>query len=412
MRKEEFYAEAIPDSIGPLEGLRVLEATHNGAGPWVGTLLCDLGAESIKIDPPDGEVLRRVGLMQINGSDQELSGMYLSINRNKKNITLNLRTHKGQELFRELAREADVIVENYTPGRMKSWGLSYPDIRQVKPDIIYTSVSGFGQYGPYHERPGYDVVGQAMGGIMHITGLPDGPPTRTGNAMIDNITGWLGAHSTLAALYYRQRTGKGQHVDIGQMDVGLYTSEMGILGASNADFHWKRMGNGHPGDGVCNSCLCKDGYVFIVAIFESHWEKFCRILDREDLIDDPRSNSIPARRQNHPFLDEIIGQWTCEKTVAEVVDILNEARLVVAPILDFDQIIEDEHAMAREMVTEVEHPEAGKINIYGVAPKFSLTPGKVRSAAPTLGEHNRDIYCGRLRLSAEALERLKGEGVV
>ncbi|MBI2876482.1 MAG: CoA transferase, partial [Candidatus Tectomicrobia bacterium] len=197
MRKEEFYRDAIPGSQGPLEGLRVLEATNYAAGPFAGTLLADLGAESIKIDVPGtGDFLRLTPPYVPSSSELDRSCYHLSINRNKKNITLSLRHPEGQELFRQLARHTDVIIENFKPGTMDRWGLGYRDIAKIKPDIVYTSISGFGQYGPLHHKPGYDSIGQAMGGLMSINGYPDTPPTRTGNAMIDNITGWQGAFGT------------------------------------------------------------------------------------------------------------------------------------------------------------------------------------------------------------------------
>ena len=208
MRKEEFYREAIRTSAGPLEGIRVLEATTTQAGPVAGMLLGDLGAESIKIDRPDFGEIGRYARPFIQGhSGMDVSTFYQCYNRNKKGITLELSSPRGQELFKQLAPKCDIVLENYRPGTMEKWGLGYQEIRKIKPDIIYTSISGFGQFGPYSHRPGYDPVGQAMGGIMHVTGSPDGPPTRTGNAMADNATGWHGAMATLAALYHRHQTG-------------------------------------------------------------------------------------------------------------------------------------------------------------------------------------------------------------
>lgn len=302
--------------------------------------------------------------------------------------------------------------ENFKAGTMERWGLGYRDIRQVKPDIIYTSATGYGQFGPYSYRPGYDTVGQAYGGLMHITGHPDGPPTRTGNAMSDNITGWLGAFATVCALLYRNKTGKGQHIDIGQIDVILYTSEMGILGAAKDIFHWNRIGSGHPSGVVCDLYRARDGYVYIIASAESHWERFCRILGREELISDPRTATIPARVENRRLVDEIVGAWVKDKTVDEVVTTLDEAGLVVMPILNFDQIIRNEHIREREMVAEVEHPVFGRLPIYGVGPKLSLTPGRVRAAAPLVGQHNGEIYGGLLGLSREELGRMQQEGII
>jgi crotonobetainyl-CoA:carnitine CoA-transferase CaiB-like acyl-CoA transferase len=414
MKKEDFFKEALPDSIGPLKGVKVLEATHYGAGPAVGTLLTDMGAESIKCDSPGtGDTLRHLPpFLEDKESGTKESMYHLVINRGKKNITLNFKEPEGQEIFKELAKKVDVVIENYKPGTMEKWNLGYQDIRKVKPDIIYTSASGYGQFGPYAQRPGFDTVGQAYGGLMHVTGFPDGPPIRTGNAMSDNITGWLGAYSTVCALYYRDKTGKGQHIDIGQVDVILYTSEIGILGAATGKFHWNRIGCGHPSAVVCDQYHCKDGYVYIIAHQPSHWSKFCKIIGREDLIEDPRTNTPETRGKNRSFVDEVVGSWVKDKKVEEVVELLNDAQLVVMPILNFPQIVENEHVHARDMIVEVDHPTLGKLPIYGVGPKFSLTPGKIRSAAPLLGQHNEEIYQDLLGFNQEKTAQLKQRGII
>jgi len=415
MKKEEFFKEALPDSIGPLEGIKVLEATHYGAGPIIGTLLGDLGAEVIKCDPPQGDMVRKMPPFVTSELDKEgESAAYLCFNRNKKNITLNLQKPEGQEIFKELVRrlEIDVVVENYKAGTMEKWNLGYQDIRKVKPDIIYTSNTGYGQFGPYSYKPGYDTVGQALGGLMHITGYPDGPPTRTGNAMSDNISAWLGAFATVCALLYRNRTGKGQHIDISQVDTILYTSEIGILGAAKGIFHWNRIGSGHPLAVVCDQYLCKDGYVYIIVISESHWARFCKILGREDLIHDSRTRTVADRVKNRKFVDEVVSNYVKDKTVAEVVETLDKENLVAMPIYNFEQIIRDRHILERDMVVEVDHPTLGKLPIYGVAPKFSLTPGKIRLPAPKLGQHNEEIYGKVLGYDRAKLQSLKERGVI
>lgn len=413
MKKESFFKDALPDSIGPLEGIKVLEATHYGAGPIIGTLLGDLGADVIKCDPSKGDVIRHMPPFLTSEADQAgQSAAHLSFNRNKKNITLNLHKPEAQEIFKKLIKGMDVVVENFKPGTMEKWGLGYEDLKKVKEDIIYTSNSAYGQFGPYSHRPGYDTVGQAYGGLMHITGHPGGPPTRTGNAMSDNISAWLGAFGSLAAIIYRNKTGKGQHVDIAQIDTILYTSEVGILGAAKDIFHWERIGSGHPLATVCDLYRCKDGYVYIIVISETHWARFCRILGREDLIDDPRTKIVAARVGNRKFVDEVVNDYVKDKTVSEVMEALDREQLVVMPILNFDQIIENEHILERDMVVDVEHPTLGKFPIYGVGPKFSLTPGKVRMAAPLLGQHNEDVYMNLLDMTQQEIEGLKERGII
>ena len=412
MKKEEFYREKKETTIGPLEGVRVLEATTSGAGPWAGTLLADMGAEVIKIDQPEaGDVVRRLPPFLKPEMPQETGLFHLSINRNKKNITLKLSSDEGAEIFKRLALHMDIIIENFKPGTMDKWGIGYKAIKQIHPAIIYTSVSGFGQYGPLHTRAGYDGVGQAMGGLMHITGYPDRPPAKTGNAMADNITGWLGAFVSVCALYYRQNTGEGQHCDVNLLDSILYTSEVGIIGAANANYHLKRIGH-HPLT-FRSVYECKDGrYAYLMPLLDQHWKKLCQLINREDLIDDPRTHAATVRLQNKAVCEEAIETWIKDKTVDEVISLLGSEGLVCAPVLDFAEIVKNEHIIAREMVTETEHPAAGKIKIYGVAPKLSKTPGRVRSPAPLLGQHNEEVYLGRLKMSREEFGRYKSAGVI
>jgi crotonobetainyl-CoA:carnitine CoA-transferase CaiB-like acyl-CoA transferase len=414
MRKEEFYQDALSGSVGPLAGIRVLEATHNSAGPLVGTLLADLGAESIKIDQPNvGDMARRIPPFVESSSPLEASKLYLSINRNKKGITLNLKAEEGKRLFKELVKPVDIVIENYKPGTMEGWGLGYQDLKKIKPDIIYTSVSGYGQFGPNHNKPGYGAIGQALGGLMSVTGYPDGPPLRTGYNMGNGLAGWQGAIACLAALYYKRRTGKGQHIDISQQDSIVYCSAWGIMAAENVDHIWPREGNTvrilapyniyRGGD---------DNYVFIAVVLESHWGKLCKLMGREELINDAKTNSPTARAERGEFVDSIVEEWTMKHTVQEVVDMLDKEQIVVAPILDFERILADEHIKQREMVVEVEHPSANKIKLYGVANKYSLTPARIRMPAPMLGQHNEEVYKNFLGLGDHDLLRLTNEGII
>lgn len=421
MKKEEFYQEAIPGARGPLEGIRILEATTAGAGPWCATFLADMGAEVIKIElprtgdmsrqPSDPRVDLRVLLNKPGLSDLDAGMLHQSINRNKKGITLDLRNPKGQAIFKDLAKNMDVILENFKPGVMDGWGLGYQDLQKVKPDLVYTSVSGYGQYGPHSFKPGYDPIGQAMSGLMSISGFPDGPPTKTGNAMADNITGWQGAMGTMAALLYRYRTGKGQHVDACLLDACLYTTSHSIMAASTG-YIQGRSGNRYANRTLTNAFACKDGYVYLCIVIDSHWAKLCRVMGREDLIGQPRTATMALRSQNNDWLEGIVNDWLKEKTVEEVLKIMGEAALVAAPIYDFSQVIADPHIREREMVTEVEHPALGPINLYGVAPKLSRTPGKVRTPAPLLGQHNEEIYGSYLDFDSSKLEQLQAEGVI
>lgn len=338
----------------------------------------------------------------------------MSINRNKKNITLDFRTGRGRKVFLDLVKRMniDIVIENFKPGTMVKWGLGYEEVRAVKPDIVYVSVSGRGQFGPNHAKPSYDCVGQAEGGLMHVTGQPDDPPTRAGYGMGDDLAGWQGAFGAMAALLRRNETGIGQHVDVSQQDTILYCSDSGIMANANAGYDWKRKGSGHDAVSPYDAYPCQDGYIFIAIVLDAHWIRFCRLIGREDLITDPHTQTQPDRAHNKPFVDEAVIAWTRQRTVAEIFKALDEIQVVVCPILNLQQILEDEHVHERDMIEEVDHPLCGKLKVYGVAPKFSLTPARVRSAAPLFGQHNEEIYLGVLDLSAEELLRLQEEGVI
>jgi len=413
MQKEEFYRESL-EPLGPLKDIKVLEATTTVAGPIAGSMLADLGAEVIRCEEPKkGDILRQSPPYVRSSSKLDASAYYLSINRNKKGISLNLKMSEGQELFKRLAKNMDIIIENYRPGTMDRWGIGYKDIVRIKPDIIYISISGFGQYGPYHLKAGYDPVGQAMGGIMNIIGYPDGLPLYAGIGLADILSGWQGAFASLAALWYRGRTGRGQHVDVSLLDSVLYSTELGIMAAANANYVWKRMGPYHPIAGNMRIIYtCKDGHVVLGVILDEHWARLCRIMGKEELIDDARFRTLKDRAENGKIITEIIEEWVKDKTVQEVVEILEEAQLVVGPVYSFDQIIKDKHILEREMVAEVDHPAAGRLKLYGVAPKFSLTPAKVKNAAPMLGQHNDEVYGELLGLSRERMEELRQKGVI
>lgn len=415
MKKEDFFKDALSDSVGPLEGVKVVEATTSQAGPIVGTFLADMGAEVIKIDQPKvGDVIRRAPPYVESPSEKDRSAFHMSINRNKKNITLALNRPRGRGLFCQLiqALGVDIVVENFKPGTMERWGLGYQDLKQVKPDIIYVSVAGRGQFGPNHQKPSYDAIGQAEGGLMHVTGQPGDPPTRAGYGMGDDLAGWQGAFGAMAALIYRDQTGEGQHVDVSQQDTILYCSDLGIMATANAGFTWEKMGSGSAAVSPYDAYRCKDDYVFIAVVLDSHWARLCKVMGREDLIDHPKTKTQPLRAHNKELVDEAVREWTKSLTVDQVLKALDEIQVVACPIMDFKRILEDEHLREREMVAEVEHPLAGKLKVYGVSPKFSLTPVKVRTPAPLFEQHNQQIYQEVLELTTQEMEALRAEGII
>jgi crotonobetainyl-CoA:carnitine CoA-transferase CaiB-like acyl-CoA transferase len=414
MTRDSFYAKAKPDSKGPLEGIRVLEATNYGAGPFCGTVLVDFGAESIKVEmPKTGDPVRALGPFIGGKRELETGAWYLSINRNKKCVTLDLRQPEGQAIFRELAKQADIVVENFTPGVMAGWGLGYEDIVKVKPDIIYVSISGFGQFGPLSHRKGFDPVAQAMGGIMSMTGEKGGKPLRAGFALADDLAGWMGAMSAMAALHYRSRTGEGQHIDSSLVDSILYASDSGVMGAANAGFIPPRYGSGYAGAAPLNSFPCRDGrYAFVHGVFDNGWRGLCKEMGRSDLIDDPRTCTLAARGENEDFVNATVTEWTQRHTVEEVVAASERGGFVASPILDFAEICEEPHFLERESVAHVDHPLHGALKSYGVGPKFSRTPARIRHAAPQLGQHNEEVYAGTLGYSKEKIAQLRAAGII
>lgn len=413
MTKDEFYREAQPASVGPLEGIVVLEACTTYAGPVAGAELADMGAEVIKCELPEtGDICRLFGPWVPNAPERDKGTPFLSINRNKKAITLNFHHERGQEIFRQLARRADMVLQNFRPGALDKWNIGYDAIRAVKPDIVYVSISCLGQWGPLSYKVGYDTDAQAMGGIMSITGQADGPPTKTGHASIDYLSGVKAAQAALAALVRRMRTGEGQHVDLSMVDCALSVTEGGIMQAATCGEVWQRKGNRHPSTAPCNSFLCSDGYVMLAVAHDKQWQSFCKLLGREDLMTDPRTATGAARKANEAFVEQVIAEWASTRTKAEVVSALNAASIAVSPVLDFGEIVREPHFREREIVCDIEHPTAGKLTHYGIAPKFSRTPAKVRSSAPLLGQHNAEIYGEWLGYDAAMLETLRGEGVI
>jgi formyl-CoA transferase len=372
-------------------------------------ILADMGAEVIKIEEP------KVGDESRGYTPfiKDVSAYFININRNKKGIALNLKHPKGREIFLELIKKSDVVVENYRPGTMKRLGLDYETLSKVNPRIIYASISGFGRYGPYKERAGYDLIGQAMGGIMSITGWPETPPTRVGTAIGDILAALFCCIGILAALKARDLTGIGQSIDVALVD-----SVMAACEAYNEMYLVEgkiptRIGNRYEFIYPYDTFKTRDGWVAIGIGNDKMWRCFCKIMEREDLAEDPRYETNRKRVENHILLKQIIEEWTSTKTTNEVLDLLLEHKIPCGPVYTIDKVCNDPHiARAREMVVEIEHPTVGKIKIVGCPIKMSLTPPKVRSSAPALGEHTEEVLSELLGLTREQLEQLRREGVI
>ncbi|MBW2282525.1 MAG: CoA transferase [Deltaproteobacteria bacterium] len=409
MEKSEFYREARSDLTGPLDGVRVLEATTTWAGPMCGCVLADLGADVIKVELPSGEVARNLPPFIPDG-EAPLSFAHATVNRNKRSLTLDLHGEKGREIFLDLARRSDILVENFRPGTLDDWGLGYAGVRAVKPDIIYVSVTGFGQFGPDHDRVGYDPLAQARSGFASLNGEPEGPPVKAATFLADDLGGLHGALSALAALAHRQRTGEGQHIDVALLDSLLFQSN-GFLTLGALGIPLERTGNEFAFAAPANVYACSDGHVFAGVLLDSHWKILCRLLGRAELAEDPAYGSVPARIGRRSELNELMSKWCEERTVADVVQQFAMAGIPAARVCSYADAAGDPHVRERDMLQPATQPGGAEIPITGPAAKFSRTPTRVRSAAPALGAHT-DAVLTELGFSAEDLQRLRSDGVV
>ncbi len=394
---------------GALNGVRVLDLTRVLAGPFATMMLADMGAEVIKVEIPNrGDDSRAFGPF-VNGE----SMYYMNLNRNKKGITLNLKSQRGKEIFKELVKKADILVENYRPGTMEKLGLGYEELRKINEGLVYAAVSGFGHYGPYKSRPGYDIIGQAMGGLMSTTGWPDSGPTRTGTAMGDVLGGLSVTIGILAALKSRDNTGRGQKVDVSLVDSVVASLEI-ITQIYLAEGRIpERIGNRYETVYPYDSFRAKDGDLVIGAGNEKLYRILCDVMGKPELATDDRYNTISKRKKHHKELKAIIEKWTKDKKVEEIVNTLLDAGVPAAPIYNLKQVCEDPHiSKAREMFVEVEHPKAGLTKLTGCHIKLYDTKPEINTPAPLLGEHNEEIYTNFLNLTKEEIEDLKTKGVI
>ncbi|WP_337997709.1 CoA transferase [Oleispirillum naphthae] len=393
---------------GALSGLRILDLTRVLAGPFCTMMLADMGAEVIKIEEPGkGDDSRHFAPFQ-NGE----SAYYMNLNRNKKGVTLNLKG-KGRELFLSLAETADVVVENYRPGTMDKLGLGYETLKAINPRLVYAAISGFGNTGPYRLRAGYDIIGQAMGGLMSTTGWPDGEPTRTGTAIGDVLGGLSVAIGVLAALRHRDLTGEGQMVDVSLVDsvvasleiiTQIYLTEGRIPG---------RIGNRYESVYPYDSFRANDGSIVIGAGNDKLWHLVCSVIGRPDLAADERFDSNPKRVKRHAEVKPLVEAWTQLHSIDEIVEKMLAAGVPAAPINTIDRLVKDPHiAVAREMFVNVTHPKAGETKLTGSHIKMSATPSAIRTPSPELGQHNGEVYGEILGLSEKEILALRQEGVL
>ena len=392
-----------------LENLTVLDLTRVVAGPYAGALLGDLGANVIKIEiPGTGDDARGYGPYE-NGE----SMYYANLNRNKRGITLNMKSEKGKEVFLKLAAKADILIENFRPGVMDKLGLGYDRLRELNPRLIYGAVSGFGSYGPYAMRPGYDIVSQAMGGLMSVTGAKGGEPTRSGNAMGDILGGMNLVIGVLAAVNYRNMTGLGQRVDISLVDSVVASLENAYVRYFKSHELPVRNGNAYASIAPYDAYHAKDGYVIIACGNQKLYEKFCNeVVNMPWMITDERFLTVPLRVENNEIQKKYIEEWTTKYTVDEVVDIVLSHGIPAGPIYNVKQITEDHHiAEVREMFIDIEHPVIGKMTVNGCPVKLMDAMPRINRPGPTLGQHNEEIY-RELGYTDEELAQMKAEKVI
>lgn len=396
---------------GPLSDLTVLELGTLLAGPFCGQLLGDFGAEVIKIEPPgQGDPMRVWG----RHKDGDPSLWWPVVGRNKKAITLDLRQAEGQLLLKELVAKADFLLENFRPGTLERWGLGWDELSAINPGLIMIRVSGFGQTGPRARDPGFGAIGEAMGGLRYVVGDPSTPPSRMGISIGDSLAATFACLGALSALHYREKTGRGQVVDSAIYEAVLAMMESLITDYDKRGFIRERTGAILPNVAPSNIYPTMDGLVLIAANQDTVFGRLCVAMKEPALARDPRYSSHEARGARQAELDERIGRWTATMPTRAVLEILARSETAVPSGLIYraPEMLDDPQFKAREAIISTHHPQLGELKMQNAVPKLSATPGGVYSSAPELGQHNDDIYLGRLGITRSRYEALKAARVI
>jgi crotonobetainyl-CoA:carnitine CoA-transferase CaiB-like acyl-CoA transferase len=394
---------------GPLAGVRVIEFGGLIAGPYAASVLAQFGAEVIKIESPgEGDPLRKWRKLH-DGT----SVWWYSLSRNKKSITLNLKAEKAQQIARDLVRTADIVIENFRPGVLEGWGLGWDDLSRVNPRLVMVRISGYGQSGPYKDRPGFAAIAEAMGGLRHVTGYPDRPPVRAGVSLGDSLAGIYGVIGALMAMHHvTHDNGRGQFVD-----VALYEAVFGVMESLLPEFSRfrhvrERSGGSLPGIAPSNTYPCKDGsYVVIAGNSDGIFKRLMHAIGRPDLADDPSLARNDGRAKQERMLDDAIEQWTRQHDADEVLAALASADVPSGRIYTAADIYDDPHYRARGMIETVTLPDDQSVDLPGIVPKLSETPGETRWIGPRLGEHVEEVLA-EIGITGEAVEQLRAEGVI
>lgn len=389
----------------PLAGIKIIDLTRILSGPFCTMTLADLGAEVIKIESPQGDDTRQWGPPFIRNE----SAYFLSVNRNKKSVVLNLKDPKGKEIFLKMVQTADVVVENFRPGTLKKLGIDFEVLKQHNPRIVLASISGFGQTGPYAKKPGYDVLAQGMGGLMSVTGEPGGSPVKAGYSLADIGAGMWATIGILSALWERQSSGQGQWVDVSLLDtmVSWQTYLAGNYFATNNDP--KPLGGAHPNIVPYQVFEASDGHFILAVGNDNLWNSFVEAMDME-VLRDRKFKTNPDRVQNRDELISILEEAFKRKTRDEWVDIFENAKIPCGPVNKLSDILNDAHIKEREMVVEMEHPSLGTLKMLGIPVKLSRTPGRLKTVPPAHGEHSQAVL-KQLGYSKEEIEQFIKDGI-
>jgi len=393
----------------PLSGVRVIELGTLIAGPFCSRILAEFGAEVIKIELPKvGDPLRNWRILH-NGT----SLWWYVQSRNKKCISLDVRTEPGLEVVKNLLKESDVLIENFRPGTLAKWGLTSEVLKELNPHLIVSHISGYGQTGPYSNRPGFGAIGEAMGGLRYLTGYPDLPPVRVGISLGDSVAALYSVIGILLALYYRDtRNGGGQEIDI-----ALYEAIYSLMEGLVPEYDKKgvireRTGSAFPGVVPTNTYLTKDKrYVVLAANGDNIFQRLLKVMGREDLIGDKRFLTNEDRVRNRDIVEALIEEWVSQKTLEDCLQILNENAIPAGRIYNAEDIVHDPHYQARGMVLEVEHVELGKVKVPGIVPKLSQTPGQIKWLGPKIGQHNLELL-KKIGLSEDQIKEMEERGVI
>jgi len=393
---------------GPLDRVRVLDMSWALAGPYCTMILSDLGAEVIKVESPEGGDQARKNLPFIDG----ISSYFLSVNRGKKSVTVNLRHPRGKEIVLALAERSDILVENFRPGVMDRLGLGYPAVRECNPRIIYAACSGFGQKSPYAHRPAYDVIVQGMGGTLSITGDEDGPRVRVGFSIGDIGGGIFTALGILSALHEREKSGEGQMVDVSMLDGQIALLENAFARFFATGEIPQRIGTRHPVLTPFQAFPTQDGCIVLAIPREERWQKFCQVIHRQDLLQDERFKDNLSRTKNHKQLEGILSEITRTRMTSEWVAEMERNDIPCGPVNTIDQVACDPYTVSREMIVQVKHSKGGMLKVVNSPIKLSRTPVKIDKASPELGENTEEILTNLLGFNKEDIAKLRAEKVI